>query len=257
MHAIRRLVHDWPLACFLPLAFALSWYPWLIALAQGRSSGPNPLGPFAAALLVLAIGNGWSAVKALFAAMLRARVGAHWFALALGLPVVVVALVVVVNVAFGAPWPRADQLARWPGMLDTFLVALLFVALGEEPGWRGFLLPRLQQRFAPLMADLVLGAIWALWHLPLLGHAVPSQHVAPFLIAVFAATPVLSRLCNGARGSVLLPMLMHATVNATGAGFAFGFYQGNDLTRTWWIYAALWTVAAVLVLIATRPRRGR
>jgi len=171
------------------------------------------------------------------------------------LPAAVVVMVVVANAALGAPWPRADQLAHWPGMLDTFLIALLFVALGEEPGWRGFLLPRLQQRFAPLTADLVLGAIWALWHLPLLGHEIASPHIAPFLIAVFAATPVLSRLCLGARGSVLLPM--HATVKATGAGFAFGFYQGDDLTRIWWIYAALWTLAAALVVVATRARPMR
>jgi len=112
MYAIRRLVHDWPLACFLPLAFALSWYPWLIALAQGRGSGPNPLGPFAAALLVLAIGSGWPAVKALFRAMARARVGARWYALALGLPAAVVErLNTAVATVLQRPQLQADLLA--------------------------------------------------------------------------------------------------------------------------------------------------
>ncbi|MBK7043801.1 MAG: hypothetical protein IPH50_08975 [Rhodanobacteraceae bacterium] len=115
--------------------------PWLIALAQGRGSGPNPLGPFAAALLVLAIGSGWPAVKALF------RDGARASRRAL-----VCAGPGLAGRGGGdgrgrercarRAWPRADQLAHWPGMLDTFLIALLFVALGEA-GWRGFL-PRLR-----------------------------------------------------------------------------------------------------------------
>ena len=117
---------------------------------------------------------------------------------------------------------------------------------GEEPGWRGFLLPRLQQRHGALRASLLLGAIWALWHLPLLGTEFAPQHIAPFLLTVFAATLVLTRLFNGAHGSVLLPMLMHATVNTVGSGFAFGFYAEADLTRLWWINAVLWSLAGAM-----------
>lgn len=253
---MRRFFRAWPVATFLPLAFALSWYPWLIALAQGRASGPNPLGPFVAALLVLGLGSGWPAVKSLLAAIVRGRVAPRWYALAFGLPVAIVALAVGLNAAFGAPWPTEAQWARWPGLVEPFLFILLFIALGEEPGWRGFLQPRLQDRFGAMRGTLLLGAIWSVWHLPLLGTEFAPAHIAPFLLSVFGATFVLAWLFDGARGSVLLPMLMHATVNTAGSGFAFGFFADADLTRLWWINAAAWLVAGAVAawrLCARRP----
>jgi membrane protease YdiL (CAAX protease family) len=255
---LRRLFRDHPVATFLPLAFALSWYPWLIALAQGRTTGPNPLGPFVAALVVTGLGPGWPAVKDLLGRIARARVPARWYAFAFGLPLLLVAVAVAINTALGAPAPTAAQLATWRGLPEPFLFILLFIALGEEPGWRGFLLPRLEQRYgSPLRASLVLGAIWAAWHLPLLGTEFPLAHVAPFLLSVFAASIVLTRLYDGTGGSVLLPMLMHATVNTMGSSYALGFVDGADKTRLWWIYAAAWGVSAGIVAWRMRPARPR
>jgi membrane protease YdiL (CAAX protease family) len=243
---LRRLFREHPLVTFLPLAFALSWYPWLIALAQGRSTGPNPLGPFAAALLVTAIGLGWRDVKAQLARLVRGRVALRWYALALGLPVALVAACVGINAAFGAPWPTAAQLAGWPELVEKFLFIFLFIALGEEPGWRGFLLPRLAQRLGWQRASLVLGVIWAVWHVPLLGGEIGADRIVPFLIGVVAAAYVLTWLFAGTGGSVLLPMLMHATVNTVGAGFAFQFVAGAAQTRLWWINAVVWSIAAAV-----------
>ena len=254
MHPFRKPFRDSPVATFLPLAFLLSWYPWLIALAQGRSTGPNPLGPFAAALLVTALGFGWPSVKAVLGRIVRARAPLRWYALALGLPVAIVAVAVAINAAFGAPLPTAAQLATWPSLLDTFLVIFLFIALGEEPGWRGFLLPRLAQRHGLVRGSLVLGAIWALWHLPLIGTEFKAPIIVPFILSVFAATMVLTYLFDGARGSVLLPMLMHATVNTSGSGFAYGFASGADATRLWWINATLWCVAGAIAAWRMRER---
>jgi len=245
--SLRRLFRDHPIATFLPLAFALSWYPWLIALAQGRSTGPNPLGPFVAALIATGIGAGWPAVKALLARIVRGRVGLRWYALALGLPVTLVAASVAINTLFGAPAPTGAQLANWHALPETFLVIFLFIALGEEPGWRGFLQPRLTERFGLLRGSLVLGAIWAVWHVPLLGSEFPAPVIAPFLVSVFAASVVLAHLSAGARGSVLLPMLMHATVNTISSSYAFGFVAGADQVRLWWIYTAAWSLAAGVV----------
>src|SRR5688572_9934638 len=255
MHPVRRVFRDSPVATFLPFAFLLSWYPWLIALAQGRSTGPNPLGPFAAALLVTALGFGWPSVKAFLGRIVRARVPLRWYGLALGLPIATVATTVAINTLFGAPWPTATQLAgAWQGSVETFLVIFLFIALGEEPGWRGFLLPRLAQRQGLVRGSLVLGAIWALWHLPLIGTEFAPPIVVPFLLSVFGATLVLTFLFEGARGSVLLPMLMHATVNTTGSGFLYGFASGADVTRLWWINAALWCVAGSVAAWRMRER---
>jgi membrane protease YdiL (CAAX protease family) len=253
-HPVRRLFRDHPVATFLPLAFALSWYPWLIALAQGRTTGPNPLGPFVAALIVLGLGAGWPAVKDLLGRIAKGRVPARWYAFAVGLPVLLVGASVAINTAFGAPLPTAAQLATWRGLPETFLFIFLFIALGEEPGWRGFLLPRLEQRFGPLYASLVLGAIWALWHLPLLGNEFAPAHIAPFLLAVFSGSVVLTRLYDGSGGSVLLPMLMHATINTIASGYAMNFVDGADKTRLWWIYTAAWAVAAGVVAWRMRER---
>jgi membrane protease YdiL (CAAX protease family) len=247
LRAIRLFVHERPLTCFVPLAFLLSWYPWFIALAMGRESGPNPLGPFAAALIVTATGEGWSAVKALLARIVKVRVGLRWYAMALLLPVALVIVGLALNALFGAPVPTQAQLAQWPQMLDKFIFILLFIALGEEPGWRGFLLPRLQARHGALRASLILGAIWALWHLPLFGNEFKADQILPFLISVFAGSIVLTRLFNGSGGSALLPMLMHATINTVASGFAFQFVSGADLTRLWWIYTAVWLAVAALV----------
>lgn len=255
-YAVRQFVRERPLACFVPLAFLLSWYPWLIALAMGRTTGPNPLGPFVAALILTATGEGWPAVKELLHRIVRARVGLRWYAMAFGLPAALVIASVAANTLFGAPWPTSAQLAGWPEMMEKFIFIFLFIALGEEPGWRGFMLPRLQARHGPLLASAILGAVWAVWHLPLLGNEFKPDQILPFLISVFAATVVITRLFNGSGGSVLLPMLMHSTVNTVASGFAFHFVTGVDLTRLWWIYTAFWSVTAVALAVGMRTKRS-
>ena len=246
---IRQFVRAHPLASFLPLAFALSWYPWLIALAMGRTTGPNPLGPFVAAMIVTATGEGWPALKSLLARIVKGRVGLRWYAMALLLPVAMVGVSFAANTLFGAPLPTPAQWASWPDSIEKFVFILLFIALGEEPGWRGFLLPQLQRRHGSMRASLILGGIWALWHLPLLGTEIKPELVAPFVISVFAATMVITRLYNGSGGSVLLPMLMHATVNTIASGFVFRFVAGADLQRLWWLYTAAWVTIAVIVAV--------
>ena len=72
---LRELVAAHQLVAFFLLAFALSWYPWVIALARGRTSGPNPLGPLIAALIIAAISQGWPGMRDLLGRLVRARVG--------------------------------------------------------------------------------------------------------------------------------------------------------------------------------------
>jgi membrane protease YdiL (CAAX protease family) len=144
----------------------------------------------------------------------------------------------------------------WSDVLDRFLIALLFVALGEEPAWRGFLQPALQQRMNVLGATACVAAIWAVWHAPLLGSEFAWQVVPAFLASVVAATVVLAWLRNAARGSVLLPMLMHATVNTVGAGLVFHWVAEDQISLFWFIYAGVWAALAVALILLTRGRLG-
>ncbi len=139
-------------------------------------------------------------------------------------------------------------------LLERFLFILFFIGLGEEPGWRGFALPQLQTKFSPLTASLILAPLWALWHLPLIGNEFPLPIVAPFVLSVFGATCMLTWIFNGTNGSVLLPMLFHATVNSVGAGLVFPLFSGATLVILWWIYGSVWLFAGLGTLLFSTNR---
>jgi membrane protease YdiL (CAAX protease family) len=236
------------LAIFVALAFLLSWYPWLIALARGRTTGPNPLGPFIAALVVTALAGGRKQLRTLLASLVRARVGWRWYLFIAGLPVCICLAAAAITLPLtgaNAVLPSADRLRELP---DRFIFILLFIGLGEEPGWRGFALPTLQRRHSPCAASLILAPIWALWHLPLFGHEFPLPIVPAFIVGLFGATLVQTWVFNRTRGSVLVQMLFHAIVNTVGAGLIFPLFTGVALLVLWWVYAALWLAAGVTLM---------
>ena len=244
------------IAAFLILVFPLSWYSWLLGFADDPgNSGINPLGPLVAALLVsVALG------RRSFTGFLRniVRVRSSWttYAAAVLLPVVLASASVAIAVALGSPFSVDAALARSIDVVDAFLVMFLFVALGEEPGWRGWLLPRLQMRMTPLQAAVAVAPIWALWHLPMLGEELPFDQLGPFLVSLTAASLVLTWLTNRTGGGVLPAMLCHAMVNAAGASFLFSFFSGPAKTQLWWINAILWAIAALAIVWRTRGRLG-
>lgn len=249
---MRTFFKQYRLATFFVLAFALSWYPWILALTRGKTSGPNPLGPLVAAIVITAIISGRSGLREFFGSIVRWRVGVQWYAIALALPVLV-CLVSVALTAWVVPHSHISPLSieAIRELPERFVFILLFIGLGEEPGWRGFAVPQLQKKRSPLTASLVLAPIWALWHLPLIGNEFPWPVVAPFIVSVFGATFVLTWVFNGTKGSVLLPMLFHATVNTVGAGLIFPLFSGATLVLLWWIYSVIWAVVGLGLLVVT------
>jgi uncharacterized protein len=124
------LVKRYPLAVFVCLAYAFSWWPWPL-FTQGLS--PSPIigfGPFLAAVVVLGITVGRAAVIDLLKRMLPAHMGWQWYALALLLPVVLSGIAVYLTVALGAPAPAAERLATWPSVVPTFLLLLIVPGIG-------------------------------------------------------------------------------------------------------------------------------
>jgi membrane protease YdiL (CAAX protease family) len=242
-----------PLITFFVIAFVLSWYPWILALIRGRTSGPNPLGPLVAGIIMTAIIHGRSGLREFFSRLVRCRVGARWYAITFATPIVLCLIAVGITLCLGSPISglSIEKLRELP---ERFVFILLFIGLGEEPGWRGFALPQLQTKFSPLIASLILAPLWALWHLPLIGNEFPLPIVAPFVLSVFGATFMLTWIFNGTNGSVLLPMLFHATVNTVGAGLIFPLFSGATLVILWWIYGFVWLFAGLGTLLFSANR---
>lgn len=234
---------------FFALAFPLSWYPWLIALARGSSTGPNPLGPFVAALIVTAIAYRWAGVKELLKRIVRWRVGVSSWLVAIGLPIVICAISAAIAGGVATD-PLKITPVRWQDVVERFLFIFLFIGLGEEPGWRGYALPELQQRHSPFKATVILAAIWAVWHLPLMGTEFKPAIIPAFLIGLFGTSFVQTWLFNRSNGSVLLQMVLHATVNTLGAGLVFAWFSPRDVEMLWWINGALWLAAGLTAFFA-------
>ena len=237
-----------PLVWFFVLTFAYSWWPSLLYATTG--SGPTILscGPTLGALTVLAVTSGKAGVKALFRSMLKWRVGARWWALAIFGPVVLSALATVLNVALGAPMPTSDELGDWTNIAPTALLILLVPIIGgawEEPGWRGYSLPRLLEERSPLVASLILGSIWAVWHLPV--YFVDDQHWSD-LVLVVLATIAFTWFFQSVGQSVLLAMVVHAMNNTVSGEYFSQMFDGSDSTRQSWMLVVVWGVAAALVV---------
>lgn len=253
MSRILGLVRHHPLTSFFIVAYALSWWAWIF-FAFGIF--PTPIasfGPFLAALAVLALSEGKSGIVGLFRRMIRWRVAPGWYAVALLLPAVLAAAATALNVLLGAQPPSSDELAGWPGILPGFALVLLIPGFGgawEEPGWRGYAVPRLQRGRSALLASLILAALIAGWHLPLM---IAEQIHYSDIVLIVAAVIVFNWVFNNANGSVLIVMLMHAANNAISGSFFSPMFSGADSVRQSWLLALVWSVVAILVIAIAGP----
>jgi CAAX protease family protein len=253
MSRILALVRRHPLVTFFVLAYALSWWAWIL---YALDLFPNPIasfGPFLAALVVLALTEGKAGIGRLFRRMIRWRVAPGWYAVALLLPVVLTGIAAALNVLLGAQPPTPAQLGGWPVLIPTFAVLLLVPGFGgawEEPGWRGYATPRLQRGRSALVASLILAALIAGWHLPLM---VAGQIHYSDIVLIFAAVIVVNWLFNNAKGSVLIVMLLHAANNTVSGSFFSPMFTGADSVRQSWLLALVWGVMAILVVAVAGP----
>lgn len=239
------LIRRHPLPAFFVLAYALSWWPVPLGAFL-------PPGPLFAALVDTAVVDGRSGLRGLRRRLLRWRVGWRWYAVALGLPLAVVLAAITLNLGLGAPASALDDLDPWYVLVLVFAVRLinpLDGPLGEEPGWRGFALPRLQDGRSPLHASLILGLLVAGWHLPLV--FLPGEELAPvLLLATVAVTFVYTWIFNHTGGSVFMTLVAHAaegTITLGGLGFV-----AADESRVTWLYAAAWCAVAIGLLVFDR-----
>jgi membrane protease YdiL (CAAX protease family) len=133
-------------------------------------------------------------------------------------------------------------------------------ALGEEPGWRGFALPRLQSLHGPLLGTLILGALWGLWHLPLF--LTPWNELTLFNVVAYDLTTISLAIMytwvfNNTKGSVFMAILLHASFNASATGILAPLFPAPILEH----YGLLpllggFGALAVVLVALTRGRLG-
>ena len=251
--SLSSVVRRHPIITFFVLTYALTWLAWpLWALGLYPIAPVFSFAPFLTALVVLAIIQGRSGVGGLLRRMVRWRVGIRWYVAALLIPAGITLTAAVLNVLLGAQAPSSAELGSWTGLLPIFLAVLLIPGLGgawEEPGWRGFALPRLQSGRSALFASLILGVLIAGWPLPLM--FVGQVHYSDIL-TIMGAVIIFNWVFNNANGSVLIIMLMHATNNTIYQLF-FPMFSGADSVRLGWLVAAVWCAVAIVVVIVAGP----
>lgn len=250
--SVRSWVARHELGLFFFLAFLLSWAIWPLLLLNPGSSPLVPFGPLLAALLVTALAGGWRDVAALLAQLTRWRVHPLWFVVAVVGPFVLTGLAGATAVTLGAPSPGFGVYADWVGILTTLVATAVVIGVFEEVGWRGFALPRMQRDHSALWAALVLGVVWAVWHVPELVSDPSERELVPYLLAILSWSVLITWLYNSTRGSLPVVILFHAAVN-TAAKFLLPEFEGRYETTAWWAYAGLYVLAAVAVTAVAGP----
>lgn len=243
---------------FFMLAFALSWLVWgsMIAEQQALLSFhiPGKLAYFSvslAAFIVAGLAGGKPALWLLMKRMVRWRVNPHWYGVALLLPILLpLATMSIYRLMGGTVTPGAEL--PLAGALLYFFTNTPFMLITEETGWRGFALPRLQARQSALVASLLIGLLWGIWHTPLFFMASEAQSSYPYLgfvLFAMAESILTTWIFNHTHGSVLLVTIFHSATDA--ALVYFGVVTGG--AALFWLATAVTWVAAGIVIMLEGP----
>jgi len=210
-------IRQHPLAAFFVLAFGLTWAIEIPMQVFQLTPLQFVLGwmPGLAAILVAGAVDGRGGIRALLRRLLVWRVGAQWYALALFGFLVLWFGPQALNPRFGGSGVHVPELS--PALLVGFVgvLAVRMLLSSEELAWSGFALPRLQARHSALAASLVLGVVWACWHLPLFFTPGSQRDMGfgLFLAGTVCTRVILTWVFNSTHGSVLLCMLLHQSIN--------------------------------------------
>ena len=210
-------------------AIGISWLCWLPLVASNHGIGIVPpsvaplfivlgtFGPFFAAVGMVSRRSGFRGLGEFLGQAFRWKAGIQWYAAALLAPALIRIVVLYVHVLKGGTVPDLSDGTRWLAVPSTFFLVLLIGGpTGEEFGWRGFLLQRIQPVFGLLGASIVIGVISTFWHLPLFWIPGTAQSHLPFeifAVRTVALSVISTWLYNGTRRSLLFVLLFHASLN--------------------------------------------
>lgn len=269
---IRKGITRHSLSAYFLLAFGISWLSWLPAILDYYQGGGHSrdsttyliigsYGPALAALTVSASSCGVTGVKRLLKRLLPEGAGIRWYLAALYGPLLIgLPMILVLGIAGPSPVLSKLPIALVYVPLFGLTAFLIQGPLGEELGWRGYALPQLQRGHGPLVASVILGVIWALWHFPLMllpgwrGELPIGLFLVLYILYIVPLSIIFAWVYNHSNESVLVTTILHAAFNYTLFVLkqTFGFAQDDPLRVQVILDSLLWSVAIGLFLMSGR-----
>jgi uncharacterized protein len=274
-------IRQHPIIAYFLLAFAGTWMLQMPMLLGTNGLGifpyqvPDALfailfilsvyaGPTLSAFVVTNALDGKEGRRKLFRRYGQWRVGLLSYMLVLfGFPMI---SLIAGSIVLGGV-PLADLRANWTTFFSPYLISVLifpaFLTWGEEPGWRGFAQTRMQEYYHPLLASVVVGFLHGLWHLPVFMFASGPIALGPFDLSNFALNTLTSIVIailftwvfNNARGSILIAVLIHASLNNTPAWMS-ALIPGYPAEAAGKIIMGMYYAAALALILFTKGRLG-
>jgi membrane protease YdiL (CAAX protease family) len=267
---LTNLAKKYELFGFFLLANLFSWVVGIsLALeaqgkgnaeAQGKGNAAIPFsmhylyafGPTIAAIIMTWLLSGAEGIKELFGRILKWRVKLIWWVIAFS-PLWLFGLIVIVQQIITGEWLDLSLLGQvnFLPQLNLGVALVLWVltfGLGEEIGWRGYALPRMQKNRSAMSATLILTVLWALWHWPMFFYVLDISIVFGWLISLTAGTIVFTWLYNSSQGSVLMLILWHGCfdfITASKAGEGLAAIIMSAIVMAW----------ALVVVFVYKPAR--
>jgi len=247
-----------PLLSFFLLTFGITWglgaltIPFLEQIKRifGEVGPGNILwniavySPAISAFIVIGVNRGSKGIRAYLRRFLHWKVKFHWYLIVLlGIPAIYVCTTIMTHLFTGASikYPFSPWYMAIPAGISMIIINPGAV---EEIGWRGFALPLLQSKFNALVASLILGLVWATWHLPaFLLSPYEGVSLPIWFISVFGISVILTFIYNSTNGSIPMVFLSHWLINDP---FQLRVYSHDQLivTITFLLIAAIVTFTA-------------
>jgi membrane protease YdiL (CAAX protease family) len=272
---MKKVIERHQISIFFILAFVLSWYPWYAGIAADVLI----IGPSLAAVIVVLIVSGKRGFINLLRPFIRSRAGLLWWGIAVFGMAGIFLIGLGAHLVLGGEAPPFIMIREELNLIPLYLMVVLMPwngPVGEEFGWRGFALPKLQSTYGPLVASLVIGVIWGIWHLPTffaplgvlsaLTTALGIGFILPYTITTIASSIFMTWLYNKTQKSALIAgVVWHASTDfwapiILSDSSLVAAQEGTHLpTIPPTLYLTVATVLAVsagIVVIATKGRLG-
>jgi membrane protease YdiL (CAAX protease family) len=280
MPTMKALLRRHPVLTFYAVVFAISWGGFFIAVGPTTDMSVVELppaallsmvaGPIVACILMIGLVHGKAGYRELLSRLLRWRVEARWYAVALLTAPLVIAAVLLglslVSPAFLPGIVTADD--KVPFLLFNLFVALV-AGFVEEIGWTGFAVPALRRRYGVFATGLIVGVVWGFWHF--LGNVMAAETVSGTLSLSVYLPLILFELLVGSlvafrmlmvwvydhTGSLLVAVLMHVSYTASIRILNPVPNEGLSLLTYAFVSAAAWWVVVAAVVLANRGHLAR